>query len=65
MGTDRMKNEENFEGRGKQEQQSPGRNPQEDQTAGRKEEPGSDPQGKYDKYEKEPKHRERGAGSVL
>jgi hypothetical protein len=62
MGNDRIKNQENYEGRGKQEQQSPGRNPQEDQTAGRKEQPGSDPKGKY---EKEPEHRERGAGSVL
>jgi len=62
MGNDRMKNEENFEGREKQGQQSPARNPQDEQTAGRKEEPGSDPKGKY---EKEPEHRERGAGSVL
>ena len=65
MGTDRMKHEENFEGRGKQGQQTPGRNPQDEQTAKRKEEPGSDPQRKYDKYEKDSEHRERGAGSVL
>jgi hypothetical protein len=65
MGNDRIKNEENYEGRerpAKQEQQSPGRNPPDEQTAGQMEDPGSDPKGKY---EKEPKHRERGAGSVL
>ena len=61
MGNDRIKNEENYEGR-KQEQQSPGRNPPEEQTAGRKEKPESDPQRKF---EKDSEHRERGAGSVM
>jgi hypothetical protein len=61
MANDKIK-KENFEGRERQEQQSPGRNPQDEQTAKRKEEPGSDPKGKY---EKEPEHRELGAGSVL
>ena len=62
MGNDRTKNEENFEGRERQEQQSPGRNPQEEQKAKQKEESASDPQRNY---EKDPKHRERGAGSVM
>ena len=43
MANDKIKNEENFEGRERQEQQSPGRNPQDEQTAKRKEEPGSIP----------------------
>jgi len=64
MGNDRIKNEENYEGRerARKEQQSPGRNPQDEQTAKRKEEPESNPQRSY---EKDPKHRERGAGSVM
>ena len=62
MGNDRIKNEENYEGRERKEQQSPGRNPQDEQKARPKEELESDPQRGY---EKDPKHRERGAGSVL
>jgi len=64
MGNDRIKNEENYEGRerARKEQQSPGRNPPDEQTAKRKEEPESNPQRSY---EKDPKHRERDAGSVM
>jgi len=67
MGNDRIKNEENYEGRERQKQQSPGRNPQDEQTAKRKEQPESDPQRSYEKdlTEKDLKHRERGAGSIM
>ena len=67
MGNDRIPNEENYEGRERQEQQSPGRNPQDEQTAKRKEESEFDPQRSYEKdpKEKDLKHRERGAGSVM
>ena len=62
MGNDRITNEENYEGRERKEQQSPSRNPQDEQMARQKEEPESDPKRSY---EKDPKHRERGAGSIL
>ncbi len=68
MGNDRIKNEENYEGRERKEQQSPGRNPQDEQTAKRKEQFEQVDQGDSDpqrSYEKDSKHKERGAGSVM
>jgi hypothetical protein len=57
MSTEKIKNQENMEGRERQGQQSPSRNPRDEQSAGRYGEPETDRQRKSENKGEE--HRER------